>query len=204
MKKCTKCGKVLPVDDFRVRSGRSGTRQSLCRRCESKASCEYVKIHRAEITNKRREYQKQYKKDHKKHLNGIARKSRRKNPQRHKDYGTKFRDSDFGRNSYLKRRYGITLEEFDNMKDNQDGKCAICGSISGKINKKNDRLTVDHDHSTGEVRGILCHKCNFGLGHFDDDIERLAMAIAYLKIYQQVSPNKSNTLGGKTIKGERK
>ena len=181
MKKCTKCGKVLPKDDFRVKS--NGKRQSWCRKCESKNSCEYSKKHRAEITEKRREYQKQYKLNHKDELNSGARKRRAKNPKKFKDYGTKFRVSDFGRNSYLKRRYGITLDEFNNMKDAQGGKCAICGSNSGKANKKNDRLTVDHDHSTGEIRGILCHKCNFGLGQFDDDTEKLSMAITYLKSF---------------------
>jgi Recombination endonuclease VII len=79
------------------------------------------------------------------------------------------------RRSYLKQAYGISSEEYAALLTAQGKVCAIC--------KKKDRkrLSVDHCHDTRTVRGLLCTKCNIGLGHFDDDIERLRAAIAYLE-----------------------
>jgi hypothetical protein len=79
------------------------------------------------------------------------------------------------RRSYLKQVYGISVEEYEALLARQNGVCAIC--------KKKDRvrLCVDHCHDARTVRGLLCNKCNIGLGHFDDDIERLRAAIAYLE-----------------------
>ena len=63
----------------------------------------------------------------------------------------------------VKSRYGITMDEFDVMKNNQGGVCAICNG------KNNDRdLAVDHCHTTGKVRGLLCGNCNRGIGYFKD------------------------------------
>jgi hypothetical protein len=73
----------------------------------------------------------------------------------------------------LKKKYNITLEEYNSMAHSQENKCAICGDISGK-------LCVDHDHKTGEVRGLLCTNCNTSLGKFKDSIEILKNAISYL------------------------
>ena len=70
------------------------------------------------------------------------------------------------------RSYGLTEEDFRGMWDAQGGRCAICGS--------SDPQNIDHDHSTGEVRGLLCHKCNFGIGQFNDNIDLLNAAIDYL------------------------
>jgi len=78
----------------------------------------------------------------------------------------------------LKKNYGITLVEYNSMIDNQEGKCAICGIHLDELTKK---LVVDHDHKTNIVRGLLCDKCNRGLGHFNDDIQILKNAISYLK-----------------------
>jgi hypothetical protein len=76
----------------------------------------------------------------------------------------------------LKQKFGITAQEYDLMLEQQDNACKICKSVDS------DRgLAVDHDHLTGKVRGLLCGKCNRGLGHFDDSIEMLELAIKYLK-----------------------
>lgn len=81
------------------------------------------------------------------------------------------------RNSTLKIRYGITLEDFENLFKIQGSKCAIC-----EIAEERDRFgwNVDHNHSTNTVRGVLCKTCNVGLGSFKDDIRRLLKAIIYL------------------------
>lgn len=80
------------------------------------------------------------------------------------------------------RRYGISLEQYDNMLLKQNGVCAICKQYETMKNKKGTicNLSVDHDHETGLVRGLLCRNCNVGLGNFSDDIRVMRVAIAYL------------------------
>jgi len=80
------------------------------------------------------------------------------------------------RHCHLKRRYGIGADEAVALLDSQLGKCAICDcSLSEKT------AHVDHDHTTGAVRGVLCFNCNGGLGQFKDDPWRLLRAVDYLK-----------------------
>lgn len=79
--------------------------------------------------------------------------------------------------SRLRRTYGITLDEYEAMAASQGGVCAICRRPS-QIARS---LTVDHCHETGRVRGLLCHNCNLGIGHFRDCSEALTSAITYLK-----------------------
>lgn len=74
----------------------------------------------------------------------------------------------------IKKRYGITIEEYDAMLERQSGVCAICKKHRGK------RLSVDHCHTTGKVRGLLCNQCNLALGKFEDNIDALKAAVEYL------------------------
>lgn len=86
--------------------------------------------------------------------------------------------------SMLRRFYGIGIEDFERMYADQDGQCAIClnGETSvDPFTKKVRRLSVDHCHSSGTVRGLLCSKCNQILGQAKDDVAVLYSAIAYLK-----------------------
>lgn len=76
----------------------------------------------------------------------------------------------------LKRNYGISLEQYTQMLTAQDGKCAICGGI----NANGKRLFVDHNHKTGKVRALLCHKCNFAIGLVDENVARLLGIISYI------------------------
>lgn len=75
----------------------------------------------------------------------------------------------------LKREYGITLEEFCCMEEEQGNKCAICGLVSEK------RMCVDHDHETGTVRGLLCPACNKMIGMSKDNPSVLERAAEYLR-----------------------
>lgn len=81
---------------------------------------------------------------------------------------------------HLSSKYGITMDEYETTLKSQNGKCAICREEK-KVNGKN--LAVDHDHKTKKNRGILCHRCNMGIGYFRDDEELLKKAIKYLKKY---------------------
>lgn len=79
----------------------------------------------------------------------------------------------------LKRHYGITPEDYATQLAVQGGACAICGTDNPS--DRWDNFAVDHDHETGEVRGLLCGKCNKAIGLLSDDVSRLRSAIAYLQ-----------------------
>jgi hypothetical protein len=80
------------------------------------------------------------------------------------------------RSTRLKARYGISHADFQSLLSGQSGLCALC--------KTRAAVDVDHDHTTGNVRALLCRACNVGLGLFKDDPERLRAAIAYLEAPQ--------------------
>jgi hypothetical protein len=101
-------------------------------------------------------------------------------------YPQRVRDSD------LKGMYGITVEEYQQMLAQQDGLCAICGvgSEDGA-----EPLVVDHNHTTGSVRGLLCALCNALVGYAREDIAILARAAAYL--YEEQHPEqRGEAIGG--------
>jgi len=80
------------------------------------------------------------------------------------------------RRNKLRRKYGITPEHYEHMLKDQDGLCAICRQTEPRGSYR-----VDHCHKTGKVRGLLCHKCNAGIGMLRDDPEILERGVAYLK-----------------------
>jgi len=88
----------------------------------------------------------------------------------------KRRASEKAHGSVLRAKYGITKEEYDALLADQSGVCYICGGKSGK-----KRLAVDHDHKTGEVRGLLCKRCNRMLGYYRDESNTFARAALYLR-----------------------
>jgi hypothetical protein len=88
----------------------------------------------------------------------------------------------------IEKQFGIPFEQYERMFVEQNGCCAIC-SLPQALNivrGKNVRLALDHDHETGEVRALLCGKCNLALGNMDDSIGRLFAAISYLRKYQRI------------------
>lgn len=83
------------------------------------------------------------------------------------------------KNFKLKYAYGMTLDDFNSMVAEQDGKCAICRGEFDLVNNPR-AVHVDHCHETKVVRGILCHGCNTSLGHFKHNTDLLNAAIRYL------------------------
>ena len=79
---------------------------------------------------------------------------------------------------YRLRKYGLTVEQYEAMLKEQDNRCAICGTDTPA---KHGSWCVDHCHDTNEPRGLLCVKCNAGLGHFDDSPAHLLAAERYLQ-----------------------
>ena len=100
-----------------------------------------------------------------------AKRSRAKYPERLRD-------------RYLRADHGIGILEYNAMHDAQRGLCAICSKPETDIhnvNRKAKRLAIDHDHATGEIRGLLCAKCNRGLGMFLDSPQLLFAAADYIE-----------------------
>jgi hypothetical protein len=82
----------------------------------------------------------------------------------------------------LLRTFGSTIEEYEALMLEQDNCCAICHEPEKQIlNGKIKRLAIDHCHTTGKVRGLLCQRCNTGIGRFDDNVALLKQAIQYLE-----------------------
>lgn len=78
---------------------------------------------------------------------------------------------------HLKKKYGITPEDYDALLSSQSGRCAACGQEP----RPPTRFHLDHDHATGKIRGILCHHCNNALGFTGDSLERLRLLVAYME-----------------------
>jgi hypothetical protein len=80
-------------------------------------------------------------------------------------------------NSHMKKAFGIGIEEYMIMFDAQGGVCAVCAEPP----PSNKRLSVDHHHGTGKVRGLLCHHCNVSIGHLRDDPFRIRKLADYVE-----------------------
>lgn len=96
------------------------------------------------------------------------------------------------RRSGLLRRYGISVERYEALLASQCGCCACCGRLDvGRTGPlaRGLHLLVDHDHVTGEVRGLVCHKCNVGIGALGDTVEGVKRALAYLERHALGQPN---------------
>lgn len=121
-------------------------------------------------TTKQREYSRAYYLKNKRSIldrqNAWMKKWRKNNPEKYRAQK---------RRGNLRRQYGLTEKEYENIASSQGGACAICRGVSKKT------LAVDHDHKTGKVRGLLCWKCNYALGLLTDNAEFLGRAIIYLR-----------------------
>ena len=87
------------------------------------------------------------------------------------------------KDKFLREHYGMTYEKYLEMLKDQNYVCAICGQEETRLSRSKEptMLSVDHCHKTGEIRGLLCAKCNYGLGSFMDNINNLLSAAKYLE-----------------------
>jgi len=134
-------------------------------------------------------YHKEYYKNHKEKINAQKRHWELNNKEKRALYRQKNKDR--YRSYQLKRKFGITLLDYKKLLRKQNGTCALCAATSskggigvgiGKNSKGIRRLSVDHCHKTGKIRGLLCSNHNRGLGMFSDSIVELLKAIKYLEI----------------------
>jgi len=152
VKQCSKCGEQKPLDQFHRDSKRKDGRHGHCKTCVLARVSKY----RADNLDK---------------VRAAQRLSKKRRP-------------DVYRNKNLKYQYGITLDDYNRMLVQQNHTCAICHQPETMLHPRSGRvkeLAVDHCHSTGTVRGLLCNRCNTTIGLFNDDPETLRAAIAYLE-----------------------
>ncbi|MET1001827.1 MAG: endonuclease VII domain-containing protein [Acidimicrobiia bacterium] len=160
-KVCCSCDETKSLNEFYANpSGRDGTRPE-CKVCTKARRREWYASNREREIERVTEWQ-------------------RANPDRVKATMDAFRAAGrkklSDRKSHLKRNYGLTLDQYEEMLAAQGGVCAIC-----RQPRPEDRtLHVDHDHETGEIRGLLCFKCNNALGDFNDDHDLFQTAADYL------------------------
>jgi Autographiviridae endonuclease VII len=167
MKRCRDCGREKARSEFyRDASRRDGIRSS-CKECERARNHDWY------VANRERSI-------------AAAQAWRQSNPERYEETQARHRARRRSeqRADHLKRTFGLTLDEYDAMLARQEGRCAICRQLptAGKF------LHVDHDHATGEVRGLLCVRCNNALGLFRDRIEVLDRAMEYLALGGSTTP----------------
>lgn len=87
----------------------------------------------------------------------------------------------------LAKKYGLTLSEYKQLLDKQNNKCTVCGEDNGNRN-----LVIDHNHITNKLRGLLCGRCNFGLGYFQVDKYDIKLLKKAIKYMEDVKNGKNN------------
>lgn len=108
----------------------------------------------------------------------LKNKERKKEKIREWKQKNKTRVKAYNKNLWLKTKYGISLDEYNRIFTIQNGRCAICDKPSADYKRS---LHVDHNHSDGKIRGLLCVNCNNGVGCFQDNPELLSKAKLYLE-----------------------
>ncbi len=147
------------------------------RECHKKQCKDCLKEWRHKNIEHSREYHRNYGKKNRESANLSHTKWKKKN---------KYKVASLNRKSYLKKTYSLTLEQYDKMFEIQGGVCAICNQPETWR-----RLSVDHNHQTGKVRGLLCSKCNTDLGIFE---KKLDSFLSYFKKYEGIKLWQMNRL----------
>lgn len=144
---CLKCGIEKPLSDFwKDKRGKFGVK-GRCKECRNRQRREEYKINPEKFKKNQKKFEKSEK--------GQA---------YIKKYKTEGKQAAALRKHDLKRNYGLTLADYDNMLEEQNGCCVICGKDESENGR---RLNIDHDHKDGRIRGLLCNWCNLRLGWFE-------------------------------------
>jgi hypothetical protein len=149
---CSRCKQSKPEDEFYNNRAQSKGKVHYCKPCQAAYMAAY--------------YQKTKETKRKKYLDenreAVARRKR---------------------SHYLRSTFGITIEQYDEMHEAQNGLCLVCDEPETVPDPRNPnsirRLAVDHCHTTGKVRGLLCQRCNMGIGYFRDNPLLLRAAADY-------------------------
>jgi Recombination endonuclease VII len=159
MKQCKKCGAVKPLDEFYSAVGNRDGRRGECKECS--------------LAQRKRWYR-----ENRERSMAYVRSWQQANPDRVKAWRLKNRKRRLEklREIHLRNKFGLTPDEYDRMLEAQGGVCALCESPP----TPGISLHVDHDQGTGEIRGLLCVRCNNALGLFREDADLLKRAARYV------------------------
>jgi hypothetical protein len=176
VKVCSVCGEAKPITEFYKAPGCVDGRRGDCRTCfQAKAKAKARRDDDPDVLEAARE---------------RTRRWRAENPERYAENRRRFKESGGYKRSlrqtHLKKKYNLTLEQYDRMLEAQGGGCKICGRPPGDI-----ALHVDHCHITGRVRGLLCFPCNAALGHLQHDPDIIETALVYVGTHWRLEDLKS-------------
>jgi len=183
MKICKKCGSEYPATSeyfYKVRTSKSGkdVLRCICKSCESMRVKAYRDANKGKVLEKQKEYREsnkdKSKEYHKLYYQSNKEKLSEANARYQKD------NPDRSRFYQLKYKYKVSEDSLMDMMNIQKGACAICGCDLVTPDSKRS-YSVDHNHLTGNIRGLLCNSCNVLVGHANDDVSILSSAISYLK-----------------------
>lgn len=160
MKRCRDCGAEKPVEEFYKDSARRDGRTAACKTCELERRHAWYQANRERAIATARAWQE-------------------RNPERYRATQERYRQvrRSEQRTYHLRRTFGLTLDEYDALLAAQDGECAICGNPP----QDGQFLHVDHNHETGDIRGLLCVRCNNALGQLREDVAVAQRAVEYLE-----------------------
>jgi hypothetical protein len=159
MKRCRDCGEEKPLTEFYAEKACKDGLRPECKACNLARRAVWYERNRAREIARVKAWQQR----NRDRVNETQRRTReRRKPAAREDH--------------LRRKFGITQADYERMLATQGGGCAICA----RAPRAGSSLHVDHDHESGEVRGLLCFRCNGGLGQFAEDEDRLGDAMAYL------------------------
>jgi len=197
---CTKCGVEKPISRFSRDKQKKNGLYSSCKSCVAeydreyrqrpgikRRTAEYMKEYnqRPERREKKLKYSKEYYQKNKERKAEYAKRYNALNKEKIAKRRKVYRDSPEAKrvnlNGALLRKYGITLEERNKIIAEQNNKCVICRRV---LNDKN--IHVDHNHDTGNLRGILCRFCNSGLGYFFENSGSMRSAADYIEYHQGI------------------
>ena len=191
-KVCTQCNQCKPCNQFNKRKAKSDGLQSECRDCHNERARRYREEHSGEVKKAQKKYRKsdrgrsqnvknarRHRSENREKINERARRRRMENYDQIREQETRSYAArkEKVRNKQLEDLYGITIKEYVFLLEQQGNKCACCGVSQDKSSSFN----VDHDHSTMEIRGLLCRKCNMGIGLLGDTADSVMLAVLYLQ-----------------------
>jgi Autographiviridae endonuclease VII len=160
-KRCTVCGETKPLDAFYRSAGMRDGHRNDCKACNLAAKARRYAANPEQMKARVRQWQ-------------------RANPERIRAYRRVYRQraevKARDRAGHLRRAFGITQQHYEQLLVAQHGGCAVCGRAP-RVGKA---LHVDHDHATGEIRGLLCFSCNSALGNLGEDEKRIRAMLDYL------------------------
>jgi hypothetical protein len=179
-KTCPRCKTEKPLEGFALNKSKRDGHSSYCKDCMCAAQKEHVKTPKGRATHNRSVSNWLRTVRGKAFLRG----QRVKHREKIRTWRLGWLKTPTGQKSRfrarLKAKYRLTLDEYQSLIKRQGGLCAICGRRPPVKQGRHTGLVIDHDHKTGLVRGLLCQRCNYGLGVFRDDPALFLKVIDYL------------------------